>query len=151
MSPSSRNCSSRLPLRTALASSPSPRRATQLWQSCHGPISFTKGALHQRLQFREVSQESSRVLAVHDVPKDYAISPDLFHWESQNATSTRSQAGDRYLHHERRGSRVVLFLRQTPENEIGAAPFLCVGQASYLEHRGEKSPSPLAPPPPAAG
>jgi superfamily II DNA or RNA helicase/HKD family nuclease len=70
--------------------------------------------------------------------KDYAISPELFHWESQNATSTRSPAGDRYLHHERRGSRVVLFLRDTPENEIGAAPFLCVGQASYVEHRGEK-------------
>jgi hypothetical protein len=70
--------------------------------------------------------------------KDYAISPELFHWESQNATSTRSPAGDRYLNHERRGSRVVLFLRDTPENEIGAAPFLCAGQASYLEHRGEK-------------
>lgn len=70
--------------------------------------------------------------------KDYAISPELFHWESQNATSTRSPAGARYLNHERQGSRVVLFLRDTPENEIGAAPFFCVGQASYVEHRGEK-------------
>jgi hypothetical protein len=70
--------------------------------------------------------------------RDYAISPELFHWESQNATSTHSAAGARYLHHEARGSRVVLFVRETPENELGAAPFLCLGQAFYVEHRGEK-------------
>lgn len=70
--------------------------------------------------------------------RDYAISPELFHWESQNATSTASPAGDRYLHHEQRGSHVVLFVRDTPENELGAAPFLCLGQASYVEHRGER-------------
>ncbi len=70
--------------------------------------------------------------------RDYAISPELFHWESQNATSTMSPAGDRYLHHEQRGSRVALFVRDTPENELGAAPFLCLGQASYAEHRGER-------------
>ena len=29
--------------------------------------------------------------------RDFAISPSLFHWESQNATSTRSDAGDREL------------------------------------------------------
>ncbi|MGN6330723.1 MAG: DUF3427 domain-containing protein [Motilibacteraceae bacterium] len=70
--------------------------------------------------------------------RDYAISPELFHWESQNATSTASPAGRRYLHHEREGSHVVLFVRQTPEEELGAAPFLCLGQASYVEHRGER-------------
>jgi hypothetical protein len=70
--------------------------------------------------------------------RDYAISPELFHWESQNATSTTSPAGDRYLHHEQRGSHVVLFVRDAPDNELGAAPFLCLGQASYVEHRGEK-------------
>jgi superfamily II DNA or RNA helicase/HKD family nuclease len=70
--------------------------------------------------------------------RDYAISPELFHWESQNATSTASPAGDRYLHHEQRGTHITLFVRETPENELGAAPFLCLGQASYVEHRGEK-------------
>lgn len=70
--------------------------------------------------------------------RDYAISPDLFHWESQNATSTSSPAGSRYLHHSEQGSRVVLFVRETPTNDLGAAPFLCLGQASYVEHRGER-------------
>ena len=70
--------------------------------------------------------------------RDYAISPELFHWESQNATSTSSPAGDRYLHHAERGSHIVLFVRESPENDLGASPFLCLGQASYAEHRGEK-------------
>lgn len=70
--------------------------------------------------------------------RDYAISPELFHWESQNATSTTSKQGRRYLHHQEMGTRVALFVRETPENELGAAPFLCLGQASYVEHRGER-------------
>jgi superfamily II DNA or RNA helicase/HKD family nuclease len=70
--------------------------------------------------------------------RDYAISPELFHWESQNATSTASPAGRRYLTHRNMGTRVVLFVRETPTDELGAAPFLCLGQASYVEHRGER-------------
>jgi superfamily II DNA or RNA helicase len=70
--------------------------------------------------------------------RDYAISPDLFHWESQNATSTTSAAGQRYLNHGAMGTRVVLFVRQRPEDDLGAAPFLCLGQATYVEHRGER-------------
>ncbi|MCY7365097.1 MAG: DUF3427 domain-containing protein [Frankiaceae bacterium] len=70
--------------------------------------------------------------------RDYAISPELFHWESQNATSTTSATGRRYLTHRAMGTRVVLFVRETPTDELGAPPFLCLGQASYVEHRGER-------------
>jgi superfamily II DNA or RNA helicase/HKD family nuclease len=70
--------------------------------------------------------------------RDYAISPELFHWESQNTTSTDSPAGRRYLHHRELGTHVVLFVRDAPRDEIGAAPFLCLGRASYVEHRGER-------------
>lgn len=70
--------------------------------------------------------------------RDYAISPELFHWESQNNTRVASETGQRYLNHESRGTRVLLFVRETPTDELGAAPFLCLGQASYVEHRGER-------------
>jgi hypothetical protein len=33
---------------------------------------------------------------------------------------------------------VVLFVRDTPRDEIRAVPFLCLEQASYVEHRGER-------------
>lgn len=70
--------------------------------------------------------------------RDYAISPELFHWESQNATSVASQVGQRYLRHRELGTRVLLFVRDSPSDDLGAAPFLCLGQASYVEHRGER-------------
>ena len=70
--------------------------------------------------------------------RDYAISSELFHWESQNTTSTDSPAGRRYLHHRELGTHLVLFVRDTPRDELGAVPFLCLGQASYVEHRGER-------------
>jgi superfamily II DNA or RNA helicase/HKD family nuclease len=67
--------------------------------------------------------------------RDYALSTELFHWESQNTTSTDSPVGRRYLEG---GSNVVLFVRDTPTDELGAAPFLCLGSASYVSHRGER-------------
>ncbi|WAL69523.1 DUF3427 domain-containing protein [Amycolatopsis cynarae] len=70
--------------------------------------------------------------------RDYAISRELFHWESQNATSTDSSTGQRYLRHRELDSHVVLFVRETRTDDLGAAPFLCLGAASYVEHRGER-------------
>ncbi len=70
--------------------------------------------------------------------RDYALSADLFHWESQNATSWRSATGQRYVHHREQGSHVVLFARPSPTDEIGAAPFLCLGAADHVSHRGER-------------
>lgn len=67
--------------------------------------------------------------------RDYAISPELFHWESQNTVTVASPTGQRYLRQE---SHVVLFVRDKPTDDLGTAPFLCLGQASYVEHRGER-------------
>jgi hypothetical protein len=70
--------------------------------------------------------------------RDYAISPELFHWESQNSTAVSSETGLRYLHHGERGSHVALFVRESPTDDLGPAPFLCLGLCSYLEHAGER-------------
>lgn len=71
--------------------------------------------------------------------KDYAIGPGLFHWESQNSTATTSPVGQRYLNHKSRRSHVVLFTRDTAEDESGLTmPYTCLGQVDYLQHSGEK-------------
>jgi len=71
--------------------------------------------------------------------KDYPISPTLFHWESQSGTAVASPTGQRYLEHQARGSRVVLFARQTPDDDRGqSAPFLCLGPARYMRHQSSK-------------
>lgn len=71
--------------------------------------------------------------------RDYAISPELFHWESQNATSVASPVGQRYLGHEAAGSHVLLLARETRLSEWGGPlPYLCLGPASYVSHEGDK-------------
>ena len=70
---------------------------------------------------------------------DYAISPELFHWESQNATAVSSPTGQRYLNHRAQGSHVLLLTRETRTNDWnGPRPFLCLGPANYVEHKGER-------------
>nr|WP_299167920.1 DEAD/DEAH box helicase [uncultured Arthrobacter sp.] len=71
--------------------------------------------------------------------KDYAIGQDLFHWESQNSTAPNSPVGQRYLNHKSRGSQVLLFTRDTAEDESGlTVPYTCLGQVDYVQHSGEK-------------
>ncbi|WP_263855251.1 DEAD/DEAH box helicase [Arthrobacter sp. M4] len=71
--------------------------------------------------------------------QDYAISPERFHWESQNATSPESKTGRRYLDRVAHGSHVVLFTRETAEDETGlTVPYTCLGQLDYVQHLGSR-------------
>ena len=66
--------------------------------------------------------------------RDYPISPRLFHWESQNATSVASPVGQRYLNGS---STVLLFCRIEHKGEYEIAPYVLLGPASYVSHEGE--------------
>ncbi|WP_275898068.1 DEAD/DEAH box helicase [Arthrobacter sp. Alg241-R88] len=71
--------------------------------------------------------------------KDYAISPELFHWESQNATSPKSPTGRRYVDRASHGTSVLIFTRDTADDETGlTVPYTCLGQVDYVQHSGEK-------------
>jgi len=71
--------------------------------------------------------------------QDYAISPELFHWESQSVTTVASKTGQRYLNHRSTGSHVLLFTRPQKVSALGTgAPYLFLGEADYAEHRGER-------------
>ncbi len=66
--------------------------------------------------------------------RDYAISRDLIHWESQSVTRAESETGLRYRQHVERGTTIMLFarLRQTDR------AFWFLGPATYVRHEGEK-------------
>lgn len=70
--------------------------------------------------------------------RDYAISRDLVHWESQSRTTTASATGQRYLTHRERGSQILLFARDRTTNDLGTSPFMFLGSANYVSHRGER-------------
>lgn len=67
--------------------------------------------------------------------RDFALSRDRFHWESPNDVSVTSERGRRYLG---QGSHVALFVRESPTDEIGPAPFLCLGLCHHERHEGER-------------
>ncbi|MFJ9103416.1 DUF3427 domain-containing protein [Streptomyces sp. NPDC102405] len=71
--------------------------------------------------------------------KDYALSPSLFHWESQSTTAETSPTGLRYQEHVQRGSHVLLFMRRYKDTDIGKAqPWMLLGPATYVRHEGSK-------------
>lgn len=70
--------------------------------------------------------------------KDYSINEELFHWQSQNATSDTSPTGQRYINHRQMGTKVLLFVREFKKDELGTAPYTFLGTANYMKHTGNK-------------
>ena len=66
--------------------------------------------------------------------RDYAISPEVIHWESQSTTREESDTGQRYQNHNQQGSEVLLFARVSPDDRA----FWCLGSARYQAHEGER-------------
>jgi hypothetical protein len=64
---------------------------------------------------------------------DYAISPELIHWESQSGTRETSPTGLRYQNHVAQGSEVHLFARTTTDERA----FFFLGPATYVRHVSE--------------
>lgn len=69
---------------------------------------------------------------------DYAVSESLFHWQSQSTTSASSPVGNRYIHHEERGGKVLLFVREFNKVDNRAEPYIFLGTARYLSHEGSR-------------
>ncbi len=71
--------------------------------------------------------------------KDYALSEDLFHWESQNSTSPESSVGRRYIDHKGNESQILLFTRSRENFDSGLTmPYTCLGQVDYVQHSSSK-------------
>lgn len=66
--------------------------------------------------------------------RDYAISRDLIHWESQSGTRADSETGQRYQKHEENGSAVLPFARLTVDDRA----FWLLGPATYVSYDGER-------------
>ncbi len=70
---------------------------------------------------------------------DYPISPTRFHWESQSSTTAKSPTGQRYVHHQERGSQVLLFVRENKRDDRKVSnPYLCLGPVHHVSHKSER-------------
>ncbi len=70
--------------------------------------------------------------------RDYALSPELFHWESQSTTTSSSPTGQRYINHRDNGTHILLFVRETKTNALGASPYVFLGPADHVRHEGDR-------------
>ena len=70
---------------------------------------------------------------------DYSINDTLFHWQSQSTTNAEGSVGQRYIHHQERGNRVLLFVREFKKDKFGnTAPYTFLGTADYVNHNGSR-------------
>jgi hypothetical protein len=66
--------------------------------------------------------------------RDYALSRELIHWESQSTTGADSPTGRRYRNHVAMGRSILLFARTRADDRA----FWFLGLATYVRHEGER-------------
>jgi superfamily II DNA or RNA helicase len=70
--------------------------------------------------------------------EDYAISENLFHWQSQSTTSAESPTGQRYIHHAERFHSILLFVREDRQRDAFTMPYTFLGPVDYVSHEGSR-------------
>jgi len=71
--------------------------------------------------------------------RDYAISQELFHWESQNKTRPESSTGQRYLSKRTDKNPVLLFVRHVKAGRGGITePYFFAGPVTYVSHKSSR-------------
>jgi len=70
---------------------------------------------------------------------DYAISENLFHWQSQNSARPDRGRGLDYVQHQKIGKRLFLFVREQTKDEYGRTMgFVNYGEVIYVSHTGSQ-------------
>ena len=84
-------------------------------------------------------QKSEKRYSRSTLYQDYAISPHLFHWESQNNTRAASKTGRRHTDHDALGVTPLLFVRASKKTDSGLTmPYQFLGPVSYQSHENEQ-------------
>jgi hypothetical protein len=106
------------------------------------PSSMRQGVVYLPEEKADVGFVTLRKTAQHYSPttryNDYAISPTLFHWESQSTTTAASPTGQRYQHHQEQGTTMNLFIGESKEGLLGAPPYTYAGPVTYVSHEGDR-------------
>jgi superfamily II DNA or RNA helicase/HKD family nuclease len=106
------------------------------------PSTFQSGVLYSQERdadaFLVTLTKSEADYSPTTMYRDYAISPTLFHWESQSNTAVNSPTGQRYLNHRELNTNVLIFARQHRRTDLGTSPYIFLGPATYTTHTGDR-------------
>jgi superfamily II DNA or RNA helicase len=82
------------------------------------------------------SEENFSPTTMYD---DYAISENLFHWQSHNAYGPETIKGQSYINHESNNKTVLLFVREKASNENGnTLGYVFIGEGTFKDTEGSK-------------
>jgi superfamily II DNA or RNA helicase/HKD family nuclease len=100
---------------------------------------FSREGLHRmtarkaQLFFVTIDKSDSERFSPTTSYEDYAISPALFHWQSQSTTTEQSATGQAYVSGHEKGWRFYLFARATVDDQ-----FTFLGPVRYRSHKGNR-------------
>ena len=94
-------------------------------------------SLHADLFFVTLNKTESKYSPT-TMYEDYAISDELFHWQSQSTTSAESPTGQRYIHHASRFQSILLFVREDEKRAGRTMPYTFLGPIDYVSHQGSR-------------
>ena len=86
-----------------------------------------------KIELLFVTLDKSEGFAEHVQYKDYALSPELFHWQTQNRAGMNNKTGRRYLESPGNGWTFQLFVR-----EDRAAAYVAVGPVQIVSFEGDR-------------
>lgn len=71
--------------------------------------------------------------------QDFAISPTIFHWQTQNSARPDMGRGLSYINHISREKQILLFVREKNNNEFNnTMAYVFLGKGKFLEYYGSK-------------
>ncbi|MCH8517339.1 MAG: DUF3427 domain-containing protein, partial [Cyclobacteriaceae bacterium] len=71
--------------------------------------------------------------------EDYAISENIFHWQSQNASRPERGRGLSYIQHKDNGKQMLMFVREHNYDTYGnTMSYVFLGSCDYIDHSGAK-------------
>ena len=71
--------------------------------------------------------------------EDYAISEDLFHWQTQNASRPDKGRGKSYIDQRKNDKTIILFVREQAKDEYGRTMgFVCLGTTQFVSSSGSQ-------------
>lgn len=69
--------------------------------------------------------------------EDFAISENLFHWQTQNSSRPDRGRGLSYVEHRENNKRILLFIREKNEDEYGnTMSFVFIGEGNIADYYG---------------
>jgi hypothetical protein len=83
-------------------------------------------------------QKTEKEFSPSTMYKDYPISRELLHWETQAQTSQSSGQGQNLIHHKDRGYTMLFFARSRKKVDGITSPYTFLGPAGLVSYQSER-------------